>query len=104
MQGQYRNVMSFMLNLPGVSIRPSNATNSTGGGLEDIGRGSSLGVGDGSFANDYAGYQIDGVAANMGMSPTLEDNGQPIPEVIEEFRLITNTTPKTAPISVPRSS
>lgn len=90
MQGQYRNVMSFMLNLPGVNIRPSNATNSTGGGLEDIGRGANLGVGDGGFSNGYAGYQIDGVAANMGANAPLEDNGQPIPEVIEEFRLLTN--------------
>jgi len=90
MQGQYRNVMSFMLNLPGVNIRPSNASNSTGGGMEDIGRGSNLGVGDGGFGQDYSGYQIDGVAANMGVNAPLEDNGQPIPEVIEEFRLLTN--------------
>jgi len=89
MSGQYRNTNSFLVNLPGFNLRPSSASTSTGGGVEDIGRGSHLGSGSG-FTNNFVGYSIDGVSGAAGLTPSVEDNGQLIPEAVEEFRYSTN--------------
>ena len=87
--GQYRNSNQFVLNLPGFNLRPSNPSTSTGGGVEDVGRGSHMGAGSG-FANNFVGYNIDGVSGAAGLTPSIEDNGQLIPDAVEEFRYATN--------------
>ena len=89
MQGQYRNTNSFVVNLPGFNLRPSNANTSTGGGVEDIGRGSHLGAGSGA-TNNFVGYYIDGVSGASALVRPVEDDGQLLPEAVEEFRYSTN--------------
>jgi Carboxypeptidase regulatory-like domain/TonB dependent receptor len=86
MAGQARTYLGWFLTVPGYAYIPSQSW-ATYNGLT---RANINGVGTSQFANDYYGYNLDGVSGISFANAGLEDAAAPIPDVIEEFRLSTN--------------
>jgi len=87
MSGTFRSTNSYLLTMPGV------IPNSAGGdGDQQVGRASFMGSGRGGFSNNFVSYTIDGVSATSGLTPAIEDNGQLLPELVEEIRLVNNVS------------
>ena len=83
MVGNQRSTVSFARTLPGVSWVPGVLDD----GSQGINEASIYGAPEGGES-----YQIDGIMASVGGWGQLRDDFSPPPEMIEEMRLITNTS------------
>ncbi len=80
-----RNSQSFLRTMPGVSFDPAAFRND---GNEGAGMQRSFIQG---IPNSMSSYSIDGIRASGSMHSNLRDDNAPVPDLVQEFRLDTNT-------------
>ncbi len=78
-----RSAQSFLRTMPGVSFVPNRTDGNEGAAMQ---RSFIQGT-----PNSTASYSIDGVRASGSMHSNLRDDNAPIPDLVQEFRLDTNT-------------
>ncbi len=78
-----RSSQSFLRTMPGVSFVPSRTDGDEGAAMQ---RSFIQGT-----PNSTASYSIDGLRSSSSMHSNLRDDNAPIPDLVEEFRLDTNT-------------
>ena len=82
--GQQRTAQSFLRTMPGVSFDPARFGSNEGAAMQ---RAFIQGT-----PNSTASYNIDGIRASASMHSALRDDNAPIPDLVQEFRLDTNTS------------
>ena len=79
-----RTAQSFLRTMPGVNFDPVGFGSNEGAAMQ---RSFIQGT-----PNSTASYSIDGIRASGSMHSALRDDNAPIPDLIQEFRLDTNTS------------
>jgi hypothetical protein len=81
LNGRNRNPIDLLQTFPGVNYIPSTNNNTS----------VINGVGDGGGYNSFTSYRIDGIDGSPQPTQSLSDAGALSPDVVAEFRVVTNT-------------